>query len=177
MHADFTPCYHVVHRAARARVLFETEQDYWAYLDLLRRGLMKTECRLAAWCLLPERVELVACPPAPKSLVLLSRLVDQRYAAYCNVRFDRRGPAWAARPRVNALLPGFELLAMLHTETAAGVRPAEDYPWSSAGAHVVGNDALGLLDLGLGARFGAGGAWSALLEVHAQSEAGRAAAA
>jgi hypothetical protein len=74
-------------------------------------------------------------------------------------------------------MSGFELPVMLQMETAGGVWPAEDYEWSSAGAHVMGDDALGLLDLTFSERFADAEAWSALLESHFRRQRNSAVAA
>jgi hypothetical protein len=169
-------CYHVTLRAKKGRILFETDQDYWACLDLIRREVKSTGCRLAAWCLLPASVELLGAGDSGL-LRLLVRRVTRKYGQYCNVRFDREGAVWSRGAGLQPLMSGFELPVMMQMETAGGVRPAEDYEWSSAGAHVMGNDALGLLDLSFSDRFADAAAWSALLESHFSLRCGHAVAA
>ena len=90
-------------------------------------------------------------PEREDSLSILLRRVHGRYAQYYNVRSGRTGHLWQNRFFACVLEPLHLWKALAYVERnpvrAAMVVSAQDYPWSSAAAHLCGEDPSGLLDM------------------------------
>jgi len=133
------------------RETFSDDGDRGTYLRLLQENLVKSETRLLGWCLMSNHVHLIAVPEREDSLSVLLRRVHGRYAQYYNVRAGRTGHLWQNRFFACVLEASHLWTALAYVERnpvrAALVRAAEDYPWSSAAAHLTGEDPGGLLDM------------------------------
>lgn len=60
--------YHVLNRAVGQARIFETEFDYLAFLNVLKQARDKAECRLLAFCVMPNHWHLVLWPIGSKDL-------------------------------------------------------------------------------------------------------------
>lgn len=143
--------YHITQRGVDRRETFSSEIDRTTYLRLLRDNLHEAEADILGWCLMPNHVHLVALPAREDSLGLLLRRVHGRYAQYYNARVGRSGHLWQNRFFSCALGPGHLWAALAYVErnpVLAGLaQRAGDYRWSSAGAHLGGDDPASVLDL------------------------------
>lgn len=159
------PC-HITQRGVDRRETFSSDEDRLTYLRLLRENLAEAGVGLLAWCLMTNHVHLVAAPARSDSLSLLFRRVHGRYAQYYNARWGRTGHLWQNRFFACALGPSHLWAALLYVEcnpVRAGMVPeAERFRWSSAVAHVMGEDSDGVLDMEWW-RQNAPAEWSALL--------------
>jgi putative transposase len=97
-----------------------------------------------------NHVHLIAVPAREDSLSVLLRRVHGSYAQYYNVRAGRTGHLWQNRFFACVLEASHLWTALAYVERnpvrAAMVSLAEDYLWSSAAAHLSGEDPSGLLD-------------------------------
>jgi len=79
------------------------------------------------------------------------RRAHSQYAQWFNRRYHRSGHLWQGRFFSCGLGPDHLVTALAYVDLnpvrAGMVGWAEDYPWSSARAHVEGSDARGMLDL------------------------------
>ena len=143
------PC-HVTQRGVDRRETFSSGEDRHTFLDLLRQNLEPTDVRILAWCLMSNHLHLIAVPGRPDSMSVLMRRVQGRYAQYYNAHSRRSGHLWQNRFFGCMLGPSHLWTAIAYVELnpvrARLVTRAEDYPWSSAAAHVTGGDGAGLLD-------------------------------
>jgi putative transposase len=127
------------------------EDDRHTYLRLLQENLGEAEVRVWAWCLMSNHVHLILLPGREDSLSLLMRRVHGRYAQYYNTRWGRTGHLW--QNRFFSCILGIEHLwaAIAYVERnpvrAEMVASAAEYRWSSAAAHLTGQDTTGLLDM------------------------------
>ena len=82
---------------------------------------------------------------------VLLRRVHGRYAQYYNAAARRTGHLWQNRFFACVLAPDHLWRALAYVErnpVRAGIVPrARDYHWSSAAAHITGQDESGLLDM------------------------------
>ena len=167
------PC-HVTQRGVDRRETFSTDEDRLTYLRLLRENLRDAQVRLLAWCLMSNHVHLLAVPARDESLSVLFRRVHGRYAQYYNARWGRTGHLWQNRFFACALGPTHLWTALAYVErnpVRAGVaEAAAGYRWSSAAAHVTGEDKDGVLDMEWWRRHGPGD-WSAVLQAEDQQNA------
>ena len=142
---------HITQRGVDRRETFSDDGDRRTYLRLLQQNLVQTETRLFGYCLMTNHVHLMALPEREDSLSILLRRVHGRYAQYYNVRSGRTGHLWQNRFFACVLEPLHLWKALAYVERnpvrAAMVVSAQDYPWSSAAAHLCGEDPSGLLDM------------------------------
>src|SRR5712671_817565 len=143
--------YHITQRGVDGRETFSCVDDRHTYLGLLRLNLSDAGVRLLGWCLMTNHVHLIAVPERAGSLSVLMRRVHGRYAQYYNAHAERTGHLWQNRFFACVLSPGHLWTALAYVERnpvrAKIVRRPEEYPWSSAPAHVSGGDGTGLLDM------------------------------
>jgi putative transposase len=97
-----------------------------------------------------NHIHLIAVPGREDSLSVLLRRVHGSYAQYYNVRAGRTGHLWQNRFFACVLEASHLWTALAYVERnpvrAAMVSLAEEYLWSSAAAHLSGEDPSGLLD-------------------------------
>lgn len=93
---------------------------------------------------IPHHVHLIAVPSAPESLARAIGEAHRRYTRMINFRENWRGHLWQERFASFPLGESYLLAAAKYVEmnpVAAGLveKPGE-YPWSSARAHLAGED-------------------------------------
>ena len=144
------PC-HITQRGVDRCQTFKTEEDRLTYLRLLRDNLGDAEVRVLAWSVMTNHVHLVAVPGREDSLSVLFRRLHGRYAQYYNARTGRTGHLWQNRFFGCVLGASHLWRALVYVERnpvrAGMVERAEEYRWSSAAAHVSGEDGTGILDM------------------------------
>ena len=143
---------HVTQPGVDRRETFSSADDRAAGLGLLRDNLNEARVRLLGWRLMTNRVHLVAVPEQENSLSILLRRVHGRYAQDYNARRGRTGHLWQSRFRARPPRGGARPCSpmFVHVERnpvrAFLVSHAADYRWSSAAAHLTGQDAFPLVD-------------------------------
>lgn len=162
--------HHVTQRSVEHSSVFVTDADRRTYLRLLHGNLQPAGVRLLAWCLMTNHVHLVLVPETAGSLAALMRRVHGRYAQYFNARAGRCGHLWQNRFFGCAMDETHLWRALRYVERnpvrAGLVRCAEEYLWSSARAHMLGEDEGGLLDMAWWRANGPNGAqWAKELRV------------
>jgi putative transposase len=143
--------HHVTQRGTgRARTFFG-DDDYAFYRDLLSRNCREAGVEIWAWVLMPNHVHLILNPSDPDGLRRALAPVHRRYAGRIHARQKKTGHFWQGR---------FGAVTMDEAHLAAAVRyvamnpvrarlvaQAQDWPWSSAKAHLSGEaDGVTLLD-------------------------------
>ena len=116
--------HHVTQRGNRRQTTFFCDDDYRAYIELMKEWCCKYDVAIWAWCLMPNHVHLIAIPQTESGR---GHLWQGRFAS-----FPMDEPHLLAAIRYIEMNP-----------VAAGLvsSPAE-YPWSSACAHLNGTDDL-----------------------------------
>ncbi len=149
--------HHVTQRGNRRQQVFFGEEDYRTYLELLAEHTRAAGVAVWAWCLMPNHVHLMLVPPEPGALRAALAEAHRRYSRAVNFRQGWRGYLWQGRFASCPLDEAHALAAARYIElnpVRAGLaaRP-EDWPWSSAAAHL-GRGADGITDVGgLGGQF------------------------
>ena len=145
--------HHVTQRGNARRDVFEIDSDRRVYLDLLGDSCRYYHLGLLGYCLMPNHVHLIAIPDHPDSLYLAMKALHGRYASYLNARQGTTGHVWQGRYYSCPLDENHLWEALRYTERnpvrAGMVERPDDYRWSSAAAHRVGEDRSELLDLDL----------------------------
>ncbi|MGH7035434.1 MAG: transposase [Stellaceae bacterium] len=136
--------HHVTQRGNRRQTVFFGEADYAAY-----RALLAESCRAAgvvvwAYCLMPNHVHLILVPHDPDGLRAALAEAHRRYTRHINFREGWRGYLWQGRfasfPMDEAHLLAAARYVELNPVRARLARSARDWRWSSARAHLKGED-------------------------------------
>ena len=136
--------HHVTQRGNRRQEVFFSDADYEAY-----KGLVAGHCAAAgvavwAYCLMPNHVHLILVPSDEDGLRAALGEAHRRYTRRVNFREGWRGYLWQGRFASFAMDERHLLAAARYVElnpVRAGLcaRP-EDWPWSSAAAHLADKD-------------------------------------
>lgn len=157
--------HHVVQRGNRKQMLFFGDGDRRAFLKLLGEACAKHETACLAWCLMGNHVHLILVPAGEDGLRAPLASVNTAYSQRINRAQGLSGHLFQGRFASYAMDEAHLMVAARYVENnpvAAGlVARAEDWPWSSAHAHLTGRPD-GLTDVGaLGAHVRN---WRAMLE-------------
>jgi putative transposase len=134
----------VTQRGNRRQQTFFIEEDYLAYRELLVECCARHGVDLWAYCFMPNHVHLIATPQTATGLAVAIGEAHRRYTRRINFRQEWRGHLWQGR-FASVVLDGPHLLAAVRYVERNPVRAglcqnAWDYRWSSAAAHVAGQD-------------------------------------
>lgn len=132
--------HHITQRGNRRQQTFFCDDDYTAYIDLMAEWCAKCRVEIWAWCLMPNHVHLIAVPESEEGLARAIGEAHRRYTRRINFREKWRGHLWQERFASFPMDERYLLAASRYVEmnpVAAGIvaRP-EEYPWSSAQAHL-----------------------------------------
>jgi len=143
--------HHVTQRGNNRQDVFFADDDRRLYLELLQQESKRFGLAIMGYCLMTNHVHLIATPSKEDSLAKAIGRTDYLYTQTVNRWHGRSGHLWQNRFYSCALDPGHVGAALRYVELnpvrARTVRKAWSYPWSSAAAHVEGDDDGGLLDL------------------------------
>jgi putative transposase len=142
--------HHVTQRGNRRQEVFFGDDDYAAYKELVAEACVRHGVRCLAWCLMPNHVHLILVPPAADALRAALADAHRRYSRRLNFAKGWTGYLWQGRfasyPMDEAHLMTAVRYVELNPVKAGLAKRAEDWPWSSARAHVLGT-LDGLTDL------------------------------
>jgi putative transposase len=131
--------HHITQRGNRREDVFFTDEDRRAYLAWLKDYAEKYGVDILAYCLMSNHVHLVAAPANADGLQRVLKPLHMRYAQRVNRANDWTGHLWQGRYFSSALDETYLWAAIRYVERnpvrAGMVRKAQNYRWSSAGAH------------------------------------------
>ena len=134
----------VTQRGNRNQPIFFEPADYVLYRDLLAGRCRQAPVEVWAYCLMPNHAHLIAVPHSPDALRKAVGEAHQRYTSQVNARMGWQGYLWQGRFASFAMDDRYTLAAARYVELnpvrANLSSRAEDYPWSSARAHLLGRD-------------------------------------
>jgi putative transposase len=139
--------HHVTQRGNRRQRTFFCDDDYLTYLELLSEFCRRAYTRVWAYCLMPNHVHLVMVPSHEDGLRASLGEAHRRYTQAVNFRKQWRGHLWQERFHSFPMDEAYLLATVRYVErnpvAARLCSHPEDWPWSSAAAHLRGqNDAL-----------------------------------
>ena len=106
--------------------------------------MRKARVEVWAYCLMPNHVHLIACPRTADGLAQALGAAHRRWANFVNARGRWRGHLFDGRFASVAMDEAHLLSAIryvaLNPVRARLVAKAADWPWSSVGAHLKGQD-------------------------------------
>ena len=142
--------HHVTQRGNRRQPVFFSEEDYAAYRELVAAACRARGVRCLAWCLMPNHVHLILVPADADGLRGALADAHRRYSRRINFAHGWTGYLFQGRfasyPMDDAHLMTAVRYVELNPVWAKLAGRAEDWPWSSARAHVTGRGD-GLTDL------------------------------
>jgi putative transposase len=140
--------HHIVQRGNNREKVFLDREDYERYLSFLARYSEEKETAVLAYCLMPNHVHLLVIPSEEEALAKMMQGITLCYTQYFNRKEGRTGRLWECRYH-STVIDGDSYLWTVskyiekNPVRAAIVQRPEDYPYSSARAHILGrNDPL-----------------------------------
>jgi len=126
--------------AAGRRTVFREDRDRFVYLHLLRQAGERHGLAFEGYCLMDDRVHLIALPQQPGAL---ERAVDSAHAAYAHffrTTYSQQKRVWqdhfeACRLEGEARWRALAYIEMCPVRARLAARP-DDHQWSSAQAHL-----------------------------------------
>jgi len=132
--------HHITQRGNRRQATFFRDDDFRAYLSLMSEWCGRCEVQIWSYCLMPNHVHLVAVPQTQDGLRQAIGEAHRRYTRLINFRESWRGHLWQGRFASFVMGERHLLAAARYVELnpvrARLVEKPEDYPWSSAAAHL-----------------------------------------
>ena len=136
--------HHVTQRGNRRQPTFFCDDDYREYLRLMSASCAASGTEVWTYCLMPNHVHLIMVPQQGDGLRSAIAEAHRRFTRRINFREGWRGHLWQERFHSFLLDPLHLLAAARYIENnpvRAGLRAhPEDWPWSSARAHLSGED-------------------------------------
>lgn len=131
----------VLLRGIDGRPVATDDDDRRRCLASLHEAAVNQRVTIHAHALLGDRLWMLATPAESSTLGRAIQDFGRRYVSGFNRRHGRRGPLWDGRYRSTVIQPGacaIEAMVFVDTEPLrnALAESAEDYSWSSAGAHI-----------------------------------------
>lgn len=136
--------HHVTQRGNRRQATFFVAADYQDYKLKIAEAKKTAGVDIWAYCLMPNHVHFVAVPRDSNSLSRLFAESHRRYTRRINFRYGWQGHLWQERFHSCVLSESHLLATVRYVErnpVRAGLcRSPEDWPWSSARAHLARSD-------------------------------------
>jgi putative transposase len=136
--------HHITQRGNRRGRVFFNDDDYRVYLDLISAAAERSGTAIWCYCLMPNHVHFIMVPSHADGLRATFAEAHRRYTARIHAREHWTGHLWQGRFSSTAM-DGPHLYAAgryvaLNPVRAGLVERAADWPWSSARAHLGGQD-------------------------------------
>ena len=129
-----TGFYHVCARGTGKQLIFESDDDRWEFLELMRVCCREAGVTVIAWCLMGNHVHLVLADYEDAMSAAMQRLL-LTYARRFNKRTGRSGHLFQNRFERRSLDTDRHLMAAIRNVHAhpqeAGIALVERYSWSS----------------------------------------------
>lgn len=138
-----TGFYHVCARGTGKQLIFETDDDRWEFLELMRDCCREAGVTIVAWCLMDDHVDLVLLDYEDEMSAAMQRLL-LTYARRFNKRTGRTGCLFRERFERRSLDTDWQVMEAIRSVHAnpqeAGISLIERYPWSSFPEHLCAYD-------------------------------------
>lgn len=136
---SITGFYHVCARGKGGQPIFESDEDRWDFLGLMRDCCRDAQVTIVAWCLMGDYVDLVLLDYEDKMSTGMQRLL-LTYARRFNKRTGRAGRLFCERFERRSLDTDRQVMEAIRSVHAdpqeAGISLIERYPWSSFAEHL-----------------------------------------
>lgn len=135
--------HHIIQRGNNREKVFLDHEDFKKYLSFLKRYSSEKESVVLAYCLMPNHIHLLVKPLKEQSLYKMMQGITLCYTQYFNRKYKRTGRLWECRYHSCVIDAEKYLWAVSryierNPVRAKIVKKAEDYSYSSAKAHILG---------------------------------------
>jgi putative transposase len=89
--------YHIINRGNMRMQVFDDDEDYEYFLELLKRGLKKEDVELHTYCLMPNHFHLLLVPRREGSLSRMMQWVMTSHVRYYHKKHKTSGHVWQGR--------------------------------------------------------------------------------
>ena len=132
--------HHVTQRGNRRQRVFFSDSDKLLYIRLLLENSTEVGLRFLAYCLMDNHVHLIGIPKDKADFASVLGETHRKYSTIINIREKWKGHLWQGRYGSCPLDDIHLYQAVRYVERnpvrAGIVSKAEEYPWSSARAHL-----------------------------------------
>ena len=133
--------HHIIQRGNNRQKVFFAQANREKYLDLLKEYSQRWSASILAYCLMDNHIHLLIRPQNQESLAKLMQGVTLSYTKYRNKRYNKTGRLWESRYYSCVVDEEDYLWAVTryieqNPVRARIVQKAENYPYSSAPAHI-----------------------------------------
>lgn len=136
--------HHVTQRGNRREPIFLQPGDEVVYLSLMSQQLRRYGVACWSYCLMPNHVHFILTPTDETGLARAVGEAHRRYTGFIGARGGWTGHLFQARFGSVAMDEDHLMAALryvpLNPVRAGLVAHASDWPWSSARAHIAGQD-------------------------------------
>ncbi len=136
--------HHITQRGNRRMDTFFSEADFREYLYLMAEWCNRCKVQVWSYCLLSNHVHLIVVPETEDGLRRAIGEAHRRYTRYINLQKGWKGHLWQGRfgsfPLDEQYLIATARYIELNPVRAGIVKKPENYKWSSAQAHLQGED-------------------------------------
>jgi len=134
--------HHITQRGNNKETVFFDDEDRKFYLRILSKYRDEWNFEIWAYCLMNNHIHLLVVPREEESLAKGIGITNLVYTQYFNRRYNRSGRLWQNRFFSTVIEEDTYLWAVARYIENNPVRvnivkKAEDYPWSSARAHLL----------------------------------------
>ena len=135
--------HHIIQRGNNREKVFFAQATREKYLDLLKQYAPKWDVSIMAYCLMSNHIHLLVRPHQPEALGKMMQGVSMGHTKYMNQRYKRTGRLWESR-YYSCVIDEEPYLWEVgryieqNPKRANIVRKEENYPYSSAPAHILG---------------------------------------
>ncbi len=134
--------HHIIQRGNRNQTVFFSDDDKILYLNILAFNCALRQVKIWCYCLMDNHIHLIAVPQEAKNLARAIGETHRKYTYMINIRYNWKGYLFQGRfssfPMDETYLYSCTRYVERNPVRAGLVKIAEEYPWSSARAHVYG---------------------------------------
>ena len=135
--------YHVLNRGNGGEEVFHKEQDYKAFINLMKEAKERYPLEILAYCLMPNHFHLVVLPIHGKDLSRWMQWLMTSHVRRYHKHYGTSGHVWQGRFKSFIIQEGsYLLMALRYVESnpvrAGLVSSAKDWQWSSHKARITG---------------------------------------
>jgi len=128
--------YHVLNRGNAGQEIFHKEQDYRAFIDLMKEAKRKFAIKLFAYCLMPTHFHMIVKQSVREALSKFMQWLMTSHVRRYHRHYGSSGHVWQGRFKSFLIEEDNHLITVLRyvegNPVRAGlVQSAREWPWSS----------------------------------------------
>lgn len=130
-------CYHLIIRGNQKQKVFISDDDYYLYLNKLKKYKKRFKFNLYGYCLIPNHIHLIGeLNGGNNSLSKFMQGLNRSYTAYFNNTYEKVGHLWQGRFKSKVVTKDKYLIDCinyieLNPVRAGIVKAPHEYKWSS----------------------------------------------